>query len=83
MGDRRKYLVALIVPAFAALRQWSARNGVNAGSDEELAADERVVALYTRLAEEESAKLARCETIEKAPCWTATSTSPRGRSPRP
>jgi long-chain acyl-CoA synthetase len=65
IGDRRKYLVALIVPAFGALRQWATANGVTGGHGTALAADKRVVELYTGLAEQASAGLARYETIKK------------------
>jgi len=65
IGDRRKYLVALIVPDFDNLHDWARRNGISASSDEELVKDPRVTAEYTAIAERASAKLARYETIKK------------------
>jgi long-chain acyl-CoA synthetase len=65
IGDRRRYLVALVVPDFPALRRWAEQHGIDLGSDQQLAADERVIAMYTALAERVSADLARYETIKK------------------
>ena len=65
IGDRRRYLVALVVPDFGALRPWARDNGVSATSDAELAKDEKVAALYTAIAERCSQRLARYETIKK------------------
>jgi long-chain acyl-CoA synthetase len=65
IGDRRKYLVALIVPNVSALEQWARENGVSATSPAELAKDAKVIDHYTKLAEQVSARLARYETIKK------------------
>jgi long-chain acyl-CoA synthetase len=65
IGDKRRYLVALIVPDFDNLRDWARQQGINAVDDSELVKDERVVARYTQIAEHASAKLARYETIKK------------------
>ena len=65
IGDRRKYLVALMVPDFGALRRWAEANGVSAGSNSELVRDPRVVELYTGIAQRASERLARYETIKK------------------
>mgnify|MGYP006280243271 CR=1 FL=1 len=42
IGDRRKFPVVLVVPAFPALRKWASAQGIEAEDDEELVADERV-----------------------------------------
>jgi long-chain acyl-CoA synthetase len=65
IGDRRKYLVALIVPDFDNLQDWARHHGITAASDAELVADTRVVDTYTAIAERASAKLARYETIKR------------------
>jgi long-chain acyl-CoA synthetase len=65
IGDRRKYLVALIVPDFGALREWARQNGVDALSEADLVADERVQRLYQAIAERVSSRLAGYETIKK------------------
>jgi long-chain acyl-CoA synthetase len=65
IGDRRKYLVALIVPDFGALRAWARQNGVDALSEADLVADERVQRLHQAIAERVSSRLAGYETIKK------------------
>ena len=65
IGDRRKYLVALIVPEFGALRDWARRNGVNATEPDDLVQDAKVQAVYEEIARVASANLARYETIKK------------------
>ncbi|HXA27473.1 MAG TPA: long-chain fatty acid--CoA ligase [Candidatus Angelobacter sp.] len=65
IGDKRKYLVALIVPDFDNLHAWAERQGITAANDGELVKDQRVADTYTRIAEQASAKLARYETIKK------------------
>ena len=46
IGDRRKFLSCLIVPNFEKLREWAAKNGLGALSDEELVASPRVEQIY-------------------------------------
>ena len=65
IGDRRKYLVALIVPDFDNLHAWARDRGIDARSDAELVKDGRVADAYTAIAEQASAKLARYETIKR------------------
>jgi long-chain acyl-CoA synthetase len=65
IGDKRKYLVALIVPDFDNLRAWAKQQGIDAPDDAALVKNERVADNYTRIAEHASAKLARYETIKK------------------
>jgi long-chain acyl-CoA synthetase len=65
IGDKRKYLVALIVPDFDNLHAWAKQKGINAANDSELVKDDRVADTYTEIAERASAKLARYETIKK------------------
>jgi long-chain acyl-CoA synthetase len=65
IGDKRKYLIALIVPDFDNLRRWAQQHGITAASDAELAKDERVEDMYTEIAVNASAKLARYETIKR------------------
>ncbi len=65
IGDRRKYLVALIVPDFDNLHDWARQHGVSAASDAELVKDKRVADVYTAIAERASARLARYETIKR------------------
>jgi long-chain acyl-CoA synthetase len=46
IGDRRKFLAALLVPEFDHLRAWAEKHGVPAGDLAALLADPRVRALY-------------------------------------
>jgi long-chain acyl-CoA synthetase len=65
IGDKRKYLVALIVPDFDNLYRWAKQQGISAASDAELVKDPRVADMYTDIAVHASAKLARYETIKR------------------
>ncbi|MGA2569076.1 MAG: long-chain fatty acid--CoA ligase [Terracidiphilus sp.] len=65
VGDRHKFICALISPNFAALEDWACRHGIPAPSRAELAADDRVVALYAELVREVNATLANFETIKR------------------
>ncbi len=48
IGDRQKFISALIVPRFDRLEAWARDNGVDAGSRARLVADPRVQALFQR-----------------------------------
>jgi long-chain acyl-CoA synthetase len=65
VGDARPYNVALIVldPDFAPV--WAEKNGIEAGSVDELADNEKVVAAITEAIDKANAKLARVEQIKK------------------
>jgi long-chain acyl-CoA synthetase len=65
IGDRRRYLVALIVPDFDNLHDWAKRQGITAKDDTELVRDPRVANMYTDIAVRASARLARYETIKR------------------
>lgn len=43
IGDRRKFVTALIVPNLSQLREWAAQNNVDSGDTEELMRDPRTV----------------------------------------
>ena len=42
IGDRRKFPIAIVVPAFDRLRSWASNEGIRAESDETLVEEERV-----------------------------------------
>ncbi len=65
VGDRHKFICALISPNFDALEAWARHQGIDAQSRLELIADERVVALYGDLVREINATLANFETIKR------------------
>jgi len=64
-GDRRPFIVALVVPAFEELVRWATARGVPTGDPAALVADPRVLALYQELIDAANAKLARYETIKR------------------
>jgi long-chain acyl-CoA synthetase len=63
IGDQRKFLSALIVPDFEALRSWAKSEGVSFAHDQELVADPKVKDLFAREIEPVNGKLARYERI--------------------
>ncbi|HPC47072.1 MAG TPA: AMP-binding protein, partial [Deltaproteobacteria bacterium] len=65
IGDNRKYLSALIVPAFNELEAWARENGVDFSSRRDLVENPRVRDLYTREIEENMKDYARVEQIRK------------------
>jgi long-chain acyl-CoA synthetase len=64
-GDRKPYIVALIVPAFEELAAWAREQGIPGAEPVELLAEPRVRALYQGLVDGVNAGLARFETIKK------------------
>jgi long-chain acyl-CoA synthetase len=65
VGDRHKFISALLSPNFVALEAWAKRNGVEAKSREELVADCRVIALYGEIVREANGGLANYETVKR------------------
>lgn len=65
LGDKRNYLVALIVPNFAALRLWCQHKHVPVGTDAEMAAHPRVVAKLQTRVDRINAGLSNYERIRK------------------
>jgi len=65
IGDRRKYLSALIVPNFEELTKWADKVGVSYGSREDLVKDEKVQHLYEKVIDKYMRPFARAEQIRK------------------
>jgi long-chain acyl-CoA synthetase len=65
IGDRRKFLSALIVPDFDALKVWAQDHGLEAASPEAMVADEQVRALLGAEVESVNQRLAHYEQIVK------------------
>jgi long-chain acyl-CoA synthetase len=65
VGDKHKFISALIVPNFAALQEWARSHGVEAESREELVADSRVRALFSEIVHEVNGGLANFETLKR------------------
>ncbi len=63
LGDRRKFLAALLVPEFDHLKGWAAKQGVPAGDVAALLADAKVRALYKQEVDKVNAHLPGYEKI--------------------
>jgi long-chain acyl-CoA synthetase len=66
IGDRRKFLSALLVPDFDALKAWAEKNGLGAAGNEQLIRDERVRAA---IAQEVKAVNENLASFEKVVAW--------------
>jgi long-chain acyl-CoA synthetase len=77
VGDRHKFISALIAPNFAALEEWAKQHGIRADSRASLVADPRIVAIYGEAIREVNGTLANFETIKRfrivADEWTQDS----------
>jgi len=77
VGDRHKFISALIAPNFPALEEWARQHGVEGKSRAELVADGRVIALYGELVRDVNTGLANFETVKRfrlvADEWTQES----------
>ena len=77
VGDKHKFISALISPNFVALEDWARQHGVEAGSRADLVAHSRVVALYGEIVREVNGSLANFETLKRfrvvADEWTQES----------
>ena len=65
VGDKHKFISALLSPNFVALEEWARHHGIEAKSHAELAADSRVVALYGEIVREVNGSLANFETLKR------------------
>jgi long-chain acyl-CoA synthetase len=65
VGDKHKFISAIISPNFAALETLAQQQGINAASRAELVADSRVVAFYSEIVRTVNGGLANFETIKR------------------
>jgi long-chain acyl-CoA synthetase len=65
VGDKHKFISALISPNFAALEELARREGITAGNRSELVADVRIVAVYSEIVRGVNGGLANFETIKR------------------
>jgi long-chain acyl-CoA synthetase len=65
LGDRRHFAAVVIAPAFAALEDWAAQNGISFQSRRELVANPQVQSLYEGIVEQVNRNLARYERLKK------------------
>ncbi|MGD0730694.1 MAG: long-chain fatty acid--CoA ligase [Terracidiphilus sp.] len=77
VGDKHKFISALIAPNFAALEDWARHHGIEATSRAELVANRRVVAQYGEIVRVVNGSLANFETVKRfrvvAEEWTQDS----------
>ena len=77
VGDRHKFIAALISPNFAALQQWANDHDCSAMSRDDLVAHPRVTAMYGEIVGEVNKTLANFETLKRyrvvADEWTQES----------
>jgi long-chain acyl-CoA synthetase len=64
IGDKRKYISALIVPDFEVLGKWAQRNGISFESNRELIENEKVKALIQREVDAANSDFARYEQVK-------------------
>jgi len=65
VGDKHKFISAIISPNFPALEEWARHHEIRARTRAELLKDRRVVALYDALVKDVNAGLANFETIKR------------------
>ncbi len=65
VGDRHKFISAILSPNFTALEEWATRHGVDAKDRAELVSDSRVVALYAEIVREVNGSLANFESLKR------------------
>lgn len=77
VGDKHKFISALISPNFVALEEWAKQHGIHFNSRAELVAHNRVIALYGEIVREVNGTLANFETLKRfrvvADEWTQES----------
>jgi long-chain acyl-CoA synthetase len=65
VGDKHKFLSALISPNFVALEEWTKQQGISAPTRRELVDDPKVVAEYQKIMDQVNETLAHFETIKR------------------
>jgi long-chain acyl-CoA synthetase len=65
VGDKHKFISALISPNFVALEEWARQHNINAGSRADLVVHNRIVALYAEIVREVNGTLANFETLKR------------------
>ncbi len=65
IGDKRKYVSALVVPSFEALEEWAKQHKIEYKTHADLINDERVINFYQQRIEELSKPWARYESVKK------------------
>lgn len=78
IGDRRKFISALVVPNFVALEAYAAEQGIAWDTHEALVADPAIVAFYQARIDSHSAELAPFERVKAFTLLPASFTQDKG-----
>ncbi|MGA7832137.1 MAG: long-chain fatty acid--CoA ligase [Terracidiphilus sp.] len=77
VGDKHKFISALLAPNFVALEEWAGQQGIETKNRSELVADDRVIALFAETVREVNGTLANFESVKRfrvvADEWTQES----------
>jgi long-chain acyl-CoA synthetase len=65
IGDKRKYLSALFIPAFEELHKWAKNNDVPFTDNRDLISNDKVIDLFAQEIEENTKQFSRVEQIRK------------------
>jgi long-chain acyl-CoA synthetase len=65
VGDRHKFISAILSPNFQALQEWARPRGIDSKDRTALVADGRVVALYAEIVREVNGSLANFESLKR------------------
>jgi long-chain acyl-CoA synthetase len=65
VGAEKKFVGALIVPAFTRLKEWAGNHGVAAASNEEIVHDPKVIAFYKEVVESYNKYFSHTEQIKR------------------
>ncbi len=65
VGEKRPFLIALIVPDFVKLKEFAAEHGINASGNRQLVENKEIVQIYEKLLRNISRQLATHEKIRK------------------
>jgi len=65
VGEGKKFVSALIVPAFPALHEWAKEHGVTYSSNEDLIKNPKTIALYQQIMDENNPNFSHIEQIKK------------------
>jgi len=65
VGDRHKFISAILSPNFQALEEWARHRGIDSKDRAKMVADGRVVALYAEIVREVNANLANFESLKR------------------
>jgi long-chain acyl-CoA synthetase len=65
VGDKHKFISALLSPNFAALEDWAQKQGIEAKTRAELVSDSRVIALYAEIVRLANSTLANFEMVKR------------------